>query len=249
LPTTSSSEDSSGTTLMVLTSEAGTSSGTTTEASSSESTGAPNDVFDFEDDFERPDAADIGNDWVEKTPAALSLVQGALRRTAGTTPFQNNLVYRPDDVWADAEAVLSLTFDADDVIGYPQFVLRAQLDDIDVPGSVTGYLLYVDDMGLLQVTRQIAGEFTLEETAILAGPLIAGVPYRLRMRVEGTDPAVQVDGWLEEQQGDRWFVHTEVHMIDDAIERITTPGTLAVGGHTVIESWSYHHVGLYDLGP
>jgi hypothetical protein len=232
-----------------VTSDAITSSTTDKSTDSSESTGSPLGPDDFEDDFERRDADDVGNGWVEKTPAAFSLVSGGLRRTVGTTPYENNLVYRPDQEWLDAEGVLSLTFDMVDPWGFPQFVLRTQFDDIDVIGSVTGYLLFVEDSGILQITRQIAGEFTLEGTATLAGPILVGTPYRLRMRVAGTDPAVQIDGYLEELQDGGWVVHTEVHLTDDGVDRITSPGTLALGAHNVLGAWTYEHIGLYDLSP
>src|SRR5688572_12851901 len=81
---TTQTEDS--TTMAV--SQSGTSSSSTSSTTetpgSSDSTGVPVDPYDFEDDFERADADDIGNGWVEKTPAAFVLVDGGLRRTVGT---------------------------------------------------------------------------------------------------------------------------------------------------------------------
>jgi hypothetical protein len=253
MPSTSSgppvTSDDDSTTMAVSLSDATSttsSESTTTSTESSSSTGEPMTPYDFEDDFERPDSEEVGNGWVEKTPDAFSLVNGGLRRTAGMTSYPDNLVYRPDEAWLDAEGVLSLTFDMVEPWGFPQFTLRAQLEDIETMGSVTGYLLFIETEGVLTITRQIAGEFTFQEIVELAGPIIVGVPYRMRMRVSGTDP-VQIDGYLEEHGPEGWVVHTEVHMTDDTDLRIATPGTLAIGAHDTLEAWTYEHIGLYVL--
>jgi hypothetical protein len=257
MPSTSSgppvTSDDDSTTMAVSLSDAtsvttseSTSSSTDKTTDSSSSTGEPMAPYDFEDDFERRDAEDVSNGWIEKTPDAFSLVNGGLRRTTGMTSYPDNLVYRPDEEWLDAEAVLSLTWDMVEPWGFPQFTLRAQLDDIAMAGSLTGYLLFVEDEGVLMITRQIAGEFTLEEIVELTGPIVVGVPYRMRMRVTGTDP-VQVDGYLEEFGAAGWVVHTEAHLTDASEMRITTPGTLALGAHVTLEAWTYEHIGLYVL--
>lgn len=248
-----STTDDDSTTMAVSLSDAtsttssdSTSSSTDKTTESSSSTGEPMVPYDFEDDFERRDSSVVGNGWVEKTPDAFALVDGGLRHTAGMTSYPDNLVYRPEEEWLDAEGVLSLTFDMVDPWGFPQFTLRAQLEDIDVAGSLTGYLLFVETEGVLMITRQLAGQFTLEEIVDLTGPIVVGVPYRMRMRVSGTDP-VQVDGYLEEFGPAGWVVHTEAHLTDASAMRITTPGTLALGAHVTLEAWTYEHIGLYVL--
>ena len=249
-PSVTSDDDS--TTMSVSLSDAtsttitDSTSTSTGESMESSSTGDPIVPYDFQDDFERPDSDEVGNGWVEKTPDAFVLVDGGLRHTAGMTSYPDNLVYRPDEEWLDAEAVLSLTWDMVEPWGFPQFTLRAQLDDVATPGSITGYLLFVEDEGVLMITRQIAGKFTFEEIVELAAPIVVGVPYRMRMRVSGTDP-VQIDGYLEEQGPQGWVVHTEAHMTDASAQRITTPGTLAIGAHVTLEAWTYQHIGVYVL--
>ena len=242
-PSTSSSEstsgdDSSSTTVDIIPDTTATTTGD--ESSTGE---VPN--VDFYDDFERPDSPDVGNGWIEKTPEAFALIDGGIRRVGTDLAYANNLVYRPDGAWLDAEAILELQWlDITDDYGSPQCSLRTQLDDIDVAGSVTGYLLFVNGSnGELTITRQIDGVFTQQHISALASEVIVGAPYRLRLRVEGNDPVV-LDGYLEQWADDTWTVHTEVHGMDDTTERITTPGTLSVSGHVQLEHWTYEAVSL-----
>jgi hypothetical protein len=247
-----STEGTSSTTMALTGGEtSGETSGSTgesdAESTGADTTGSPSGSYDFEDDFERADSPDVGNGWVEKTPAAFSLVDGGLRRTSGSTSYPNNLVYRPDETWLDVEAVLELTFDELEPTGHPQFVLRAQLADIDEPGSVTGYLLFVTNGGTLEITRQIAGSFTYQVESPLGSAIELNRPYRMRLSVVGTNP-VMVHGQLEERDGaGTWSVHTSVQMTDDSDMRIASAGTLALGAHTELEAWTYEHVGLNAL--
>lgn len=123
-------------------------------------------------------------------------------------------------------------------------MLRTQPDDIDIVGSVTGYLLFVNGTsGELAITRQIDGAFTQQHATALTTDPVLGEPYRLRLRVEGTDPVI-LDGYLEHWSDAEWISHTEVHGVDDTASRITEPGTMAVGGHQELELWEYEAVSL-----
>ncbi len=244
----STSTGEPGTTIAVVTESAsGTSTGSDTANSSSDSsTGEPPLLPTFFDDFERPDSDEVGNGWVEKTPEAMALVDGALRRVAVMTNYPDNLVYRPDASWLDVEAMLEFTFDQAGTPGTPQFSLRTQPEDIDDPGSITSYLVFISNDDLLRITRQDAGTFAEVFDAPLSRPLQVGARYRLRLRVAGTDP-VELDAVLEQEQAGGWQSHSEVHDVDDTAERLVTPGTVALGGHTETEFWSYDAVTVFEL--
>ncbi len=218
-----------------------------TESSDGSSTGEATSQ-DFFDDFERADSDDVGNGWVEKTPEAMALVDGALRRVNTTGSYPNNLVYRAGEEWLDAETTVELTWlSLEDDFGSPQCGLRIQAADIDTPGSLTGYLLFVNGAtGLLTITRQIGGAFTQEFVQAMTGTIEVGPRYRLRLRVVGSDPVV-LDGYLEQLVEDEWTLHSEIHGTDDDPEQIAEAGTLAVGGHVQTEYWVYESVALENL--
>jgi hypothetical protein len=246
--TTSTDQTSTGADILPETTSGGmaTTFGDGTESTGgSSSSGGQVQPYDFYDDFERPDADDVENGWVEKTPDAFAVVDGGIRRVGSMGSYPRNLVYRPGEEWLDAETTLELTWiDISKDYGSPQCVLRTQLEDIDVPDSVTGYLLFVSGgSGDVTITRQIAGTFTQEHVTPLAADPIVGDLYRLRLRVQGTDP-VMLDGYLEHWTGEAWEIHTEVHGMDASENRLTTPGTLAVGGHQQLGLWTYESIGL-----
>jgi len=231
----------------VITTSSSSTGGPGTSSSEGSSTGE-NAMYDFFDDFERPDSDDVGNGWVEKTPDSFALIDGGIRRVGSTLGYANNLVYRPNDQWLDAQATVELTWlNLEDDFASPQCGLRVQPEDIDTPGSVTGYLLFINgSSGLLTISRQIAGAFTQEHIQAMTGAVEVGPLYRLRLRVEGSDPVI-LDGYLEQFVADEWVLHSETHGIDDTAEQISQPGTLVVGGHVQTEYWTYESVGLESL--
>ncbi len=242
--TTTSSDDT--TTEPEAVTSASTSS-TVAESSSEGSTGSQ-PAADFYDDFERPDSDDIGNGWIEKTPDGFALIDGGIRRVATVNKYPDNLVYRPEGDWLDAEATVELIWlDLEQSFGSPQCMLRTQQADINLPGSVTAYLLFINSSNAnLMITRQIAGIFTQEHAVDLTAPVEVGPLYRFRLRVTGSDPVV-LDGYLEQLVDGEWSLHTEVHGLDDTEERIAGPGTFAVGGHSETEHWAYESAALEIL--
>ncbi len=244
---TSNDETSTGSDILPVSTSGGVSTtfGDGTDGSGASSSGGETPPFDFYDDFERPDADDVGNGWIEKTPDSFAVVDGGIRRVGSMGQYPRNLVYRPDEAWLDAETALELTwFDVSTDYGSPQCVLRTQLEDIDVPDSVTGYILFVNGgSGDLTITRQLGGAFTQQHVSPLTSEVVVGELYRLRLRVEGTDPVV-LDGYLETWTGETWEVHTEVHGMEADDARIVAPGTLAVGGHEALGLWTYESIGL-----
>lgn len=226
---------------------AGSTADSTSTSSGESSTGAP-PSNDFFDDFQRPNADDVGNGWIEKTPESFAVIDGGIRRVGSTGLYPDNLVYRPEGDWLDTEATVEFSWlDLSVNFGSPQCGLRIQMEDIQTAGSLTGYLLFVHgSTGNLMLSRQIAGSFTQEYTAEITPPFEVGTSYRFRFRVTGSDPVI-LDGYLEQLVAGVWTLHSEVHGMDDAAERITTPGTFAVGGHVETEFWEYESVALEFL--
>lgn len=228
-----------------MSTSSGSSTGSSSSGASEESSTGVNPTFEFFDDFERPDSDDVGNGWIEKTPESFAVVDGGIRRVNTMDSYPENLVYRPEGDWLDGEAALEVTWlNLADDFGSPQCFLRTQLADIQTAGSVTGYLLFINGAtGDLTISRQISAAFTLQFVEPQTSPVEIGQAYRLRFRVMGSDPVV-LDGYLEQLVGDEWTVHTEVHGVDDTAERLTEPGTFAMGGHVETEYWFYESVAL-----
>jgi hypothetical protein len=252
--TTTTAATSAGDTLAVDDSGGGTSLGDTTspppadtgDSSGDTTGGAP--TFTFFDDFERPDGDDIGNGWWEKSTDAWELDSGRVARINTMSGYPDNLVLRPEEEKPrDVELMVTILPLMVSPLGHPQIHVRVQPEDVDVSGSVTGYILYVDNADLLQVTRQEAGVFAEEYGEPLSAPLELQSIYRLRLRIEGQDP-VMLDGYLEEQtaEGD-WQIHTEIHWADASPTRIDGEGRLGFSGHTEIEQFFYDDFGYLEL--
>ncbi len=244
-PTTESPLDDSGSTS---TTTANTSDEPPATGSDDGSTGEPVTPTTFFDDFERPDGPDLGNDWWEKTPAALSLQGGRVVKTTEVASYPDSLVLRPEDeTFADLESQIVFVPNVA-ALGYPQLHLRVQPDS-ELAGTVTAYILYCVDGNLLEITRQEASSFAFQESMPLSEALIPATPYRLRMRIEGEDP-VLIDGYLEiEDANGEWSVHTEVHMVDTDATRISTPGRVGFSADVPEPTYVYDDFGYTLDGP
>ena len=142
--TTTSLPDSGGSsavddTGIATTASPGTTDGPPATGSDDGTTGEPLPTFTFFDDFERPDGPDLGNDWWEKTPAAVSLLAGQVVKTPNVVNYPDGLVLRPEsETFGDLEAQITF-IPAADAVGYPQLHMRVQPES-DAPGVVTGYI-------------------------------------------------------------------------------------------------------------
>jgi hypothetical protein len=207
------------------------------------STTGPTGCFSFEDDFERPDALEIGNGWTEKDPGAFAIVaeraDNELDMDAGN--FEDNLVYRPtDESLLDVDLSIEVRWNAPTPSGHPQLHARVQGDDIDVAGVVHSYVVFIDeDNGpALSIARVADGGFEASTTEILPAPFDTTVDYLLSCRVTGTDP-VLVEATLERWDGLDWQLVAEHELEDADPARITTPGTVAFSGDGPISAYSY----------
>jgi hypothetical protein len=186
----------------------------------SEDTGEPVDPV-FIDRFDRPDDLAIGNGWIEKHPTAFQLVDGRVVFESSASGFEDNMWYR-DESELDVEVCIDFQILAADLDNHPQVHARIQPEDIEEPGQVSSYVLYVEDLSLVLV-RLAGGAFQQEWSEPLPGALQVGPWYRLCSIVVGTDP-VQLEGrlWVEQPSG--WVLQAELLATDDAAGRITEPG-------------------------
>lgn len=190
-------------------------------------TGIPVDPAQFVDDFDRADAPSLGNGWIEKHPSAFQLVDGQVVFESSAQGYEDNVWYRDESV-LDVEVCIEVQLLEVDANTHPQVHARIQPEDIDQPGSVTSYILYIDD-GSLRLRRDIEGSPTQQWSAPLATALQAGPWYQLCLTVTGTDP-VALDGQLFIDGSDRWQPHTEVWAQDDDALRIDQPGATGSSG-------------------
>ena len=166
----------------------------------------------FYDNFNRPDNADIGNNWVEKTEEDFFLVNGALTSIT-TDGYHDSIVYRPA-----AEALLNLETGVEftrlpDANRFPQLHARIDLASVDLRTTLGDYLFFYNDfadrdnVGPQAIFAIQAPVYQEYECYIAALPLpeyfVDGERYRLRFRVTGTDPVV-LTGYVEQFNGASW---------------------------------------------
>ena len=80
----------------------------------------------FNDTFDRPDAAAIGNGWIEKNAQAFGLADNAAVKQPVGTGYRDNVVYRPaSEDLLDVEASVEFRLTGAGT-GYPQVYTRIQ---------------------------------------------------------------------------------------------------------------------------
>lgn len=186
----------------------------------------------LQDDFERPDGADLGNGWVEKLPAVYSLSGGQVVKQTTTTSYRDNMVYRsPMEDVLDLEISIEFSTTADPA-DYPQIFVRGQSGSIDTPNAYDGYLLYVAGSSSAAVLgRQRGSVFVVTlEPITISPPLNTTDLFRLRLSAQGTDP-VQLAAYVEVFGSGGWQVIGSATHDDSAAERIDSVGTWGFAGN------------------
>lgn len=207
----------------------------------------------FFDAFDRPDAAAIGNGWIEKTPGAFRLTeQQVTLETVNGLDFRDNLVHRPaGESMLEVEVSAVLNFFTDDPFGYPQLHMRVQPGDVAQGGSLTSYAVFVDTNDplapQLTVNRIDGPGFGPSQSQPIVPAPIDDAMYRLRGRVTGTDPVV-VEGWFEVWVAPQWQVVTTATFEDATPERLTDPGTVGMSGHLELQHFQLDDFAYDDLG-
>jgi hypothetical protein len=193
----------------------------------------------FFDDFGRPDAAAIGNGWIEKSANAFSLAGGRVTKATTSTGFADNLVYRPGaELMLNGEASVEVRF-ASLPPGYAQVFVRGQMATIANFGTFTGYLLFVDNAtNRAYVDRIQNGAFNVLQQITLSPALNTTDTYRLRLRAIGTNPVV-VTASVERYTGSDWAVIGQANVNDTAATRVATAGTAGFTGYVEGGVYSY----------
>lgn len=200
-------------------------------ALSTDATDAAVDTGVFVDDFNRPDADLVGNDWTEKNPLAFTLSNGAVQRTADMSlNFADDLVYRPaaEDV-ADVDVSIEFMFQGTPG-GYPQLHVRAQRDTIATAAFLDSYICYMSDAATLVVSR--AYDYTNVQdfgSDTIAPPVQTGDRYRLHCRVTGTDP-VTVVGTVDHFVSGSWMTEGVTTAQDMDAGVMVNPGSVGFSG-------------------
>jgi hypothetical protein len=184
--------------------DASISDATTTDANSNSDGGDGSAIF--LDDFNRPDAALIGNGWIEKRPIEFSLGDDqVVRGPVDGFDYPDNMVYRPaaEDI-ESSEISVELTFQSS-VTGFPQIHSRIQEDTIIQAGTVDSYVFAINanpTQAMLARTRG-AENITPLATINLAETLTPGERYRLSLRVTSVG-TVSVFGLVEHFESGTW---------------------------------------------
>lgn len=205
----------------------------------------------FTDDFERPDAVAIGNDWIEKHPLTFAIAGGRMVFESEGVGFENGLVYRPaaEEV-LDVEVSVEVRFDVASPPNHPQVHLRSDAAVIGELDTVHAYVIFIeDDNGsALAIARVDAdGVWGAYDEVLLPEPLEVAVDYRMRASTIGTDPVV-IDAAWERLEGEEWVVVTTLQLVDDTEGRIVDPGTVAVSGDGLELGFSYDDFVRQPLG-
>ena len=184
------------------------------------------------DNFDRADAAAIGNGWIEKNAAAFVIAGNEAGKPGAGNDYRNNIVYRPasEDV-LDVEASIEfrlLSLPA----GYPQLMTRIQSATAANNANLDAYLLYVNDSTSQAVlSRQTGSNWdTPLATLSLSPSLNTTDRYRLRMSAMGTSP-VQLAAFVERLNGSTWQIIGQANVNDGNAQRIATAGSVGFGGY------------------
>ena len=201
----------------------------------------------FFDAFDRPNSNNLGNGWVEKSPQAFDLAGGQASKQATGTGYLDNVVYRPasEDV-LDVEASVELQVGTLPP-GYPQLFTRLQSGTAGTPGSLDGYLLYVDGGASEAVlARQNGFNITTLASFGLTPNLNTTDTFRLRMRTTGTNPVV-IDAFIERLDAANWITIGQTSVTDATPTRIDTAGSVGFGGF-IEAAYNYDNFSRNDLG-
>lgn len=192
------------------------------------------------DTFQRTDGDAIGNGWLEKTPAAFSLVSGRAQKLA--TPggdYRNNVVYRPAGENAlNVEASMEFRITNASTIGFPAVMTRVQTDTVNAASSLDAYLMYLNDSptGAVLARQRGNGYDTTLGYLNLSQPLNTVDTYRLRLRTTGTETVV-LSAFVERLDGGNWVILGQMAVNDTSVQRISTPGSVGFGGYVENSYW------------
>jgi hypothetical protein len=192
----------------------------------------PPQVGSFTDEFNRADSDILGNQWIEKSPAAFFVVGNAASKQSVSTNYTNNLVYRPaseDVLNVEASAVLRLSAANP---GYPQIFTRLQSGTAATQSAFDAYLMFVDGSTTrVVIGRQQGSGLTSLASMTLTTALNTNDTFRMRLSTTGT-ATVQLQGFVERLTANGWEIIGQAAFSDTSAQRIATAGSVGFGGYT-----------------
>jgi hypothetical protein len=228
-------------------------SSSTTGESSTTDEGSTTDGVDcslpigmtWDDDFERPDANDLGNCWVEKSPAVWQVVDSAVSSEGeGATAYFDHIVWREDLITRNVEIKLEIRFRSSDLRNEPHPMARMTEASLQPGAFYHGYALIphatdgVEPMQLCLMRFDGGPGIGEQRCENLVEPLELGpTRYRLVLNVEGPGP-VYIDGRLDVlREGDfDWSpALTLEQWVDSSPDQIHEPGAVGFSGGTIID--------------
>lgn len=232
--TTQTADDSSA-------GDGATSEGSTTEGIDCEL--PPGSTWD--EGFDRPDADDLGNCWIEKSPSVWQIVDGeVVSEGEGTTVSADHIVWR-DGLRADnVEIKLELRVRSADLRNEPYALARMSDASLEPGSAYHGYALLpratdgAEPMQLCLMRFDGGIEPGDQRCENLPSPLELGpTRHRLVLQVSGPGP-VLVDGRLDVlREGDfDWSpVLTLAQWEDASPDQIATAGAVGFSGGVAID--------------
>lgn len=190
----------------------------------------------FSDDFDREDSPSIGNGWIEKNDEAWEIRSKRATKVAAQRNYRDNLVYRTDVELLDMDIAADVVMSTSPP-GSPSLHARIRPSSVATPGILDSYCLFVlnyptNSPNTVIMGRQRNAASCVELTRITFPDFQPGKTYRMRLRVEGTDP-VRLTGTIAEKTGPGSYqVIGESTATDDHEDRLTTPGWFGFSGDT-----------------
>lgn len=201
----------------------------------------------FNDTFDRPDDAVLGNGWIEKTPQAFSIVSGEAAKFSVSSSYRNNVVYRPaSEDLLDAEVAVEFRLTNGDP-GYPQVFTRIQSATAAQTNSLDGYILYINgDPTDAVLGRQTGSSFVTTLATMTISPALNTTDrYRMRIRATGTNP-VELDAYVDRWNGSGWEIIGQAAANDASGARIASAGAGGFSGY-VESAYAYDNFTVSDV--
>jgi hypothetical protein len=202
----------------------------------------------FTDDFNRANADAIGNGWIEKSPDVFSISGNRAQKNALSSPYLNNLVYRPaGESLLDVEASTEMRVLAASP-GYAQIMTRVQTSTVAVSGQLDGYMLYLNDSNSQAILgRQSGSSFVTTLATLTISPALNTTDtFRLRLRSTGTNP-VELEAYVERWTGAAWQIAGSAVYSDSSASRFSTAGTVGFGGY-IEAAYAFDNFRITNLG-
>jgi len=207
----------------------------------------------FVDDFNRANSANIGNDWVEKNPAAFAISGNEVVPSTTVPNYWDNVVHRPvGEAFSNGRASVEFRLTNSD-IGYPQVIVRAQPGTIASAGNLDCYIAFLESNATaFRIGRQRGSDmYTVLASGTLSESVTTSGRYRVSLESQGTNP-VQLVATMERWNAgtSAWVQIGSLSTNDSSGQRLSAAGVVGFGksvdNFAVYDNFSYED---YDAEP